>query len=115
MNENQNAAEAQSKSMATGQPINKNAPGQEQDPNQTVEQQSYTPTYKIKPEFKNDVLKAIGDRPFNEIAGLVNAISTTEIDHQMFQQVVNALGQFSYNKVAPIIQNINSYVEQKLD
>lgn len=85
------------------------------DPNQNVETNAYVPTYKVKPEFKKDVLNAIGDRPFNEIAKLIDALDTKEIDHNTLDQVIKALGQFSYNRVVGIIHNVNSYIEQKVD
>ena len=34
---------------------------------QQIETNAYVPTYKVKPEFKQAVLHAIGDRPFNEM------------------------------------------------
>ena len=82
------------------------------DATQQVEQDAYVPTYKVKPEFKQAVLKAIGDRPFNEIAGLVNAINVETMDHNTMDQVIKVLGQFPYVRVEGIITNINAYVEQ---
>ena len=85
------------------------------DPNQNVETNAYVPTYKVDPILKDDVLKAIGDRPFNEIARLINAINVSEMDHNTLEQVVKALGQFPYNKVQGIINGINEYIEQKVE
>lgn len=82
------------------------------DATQTVEQDAYVPTYTIKPEFKQHVLQAIGDRPFNEIAGLVQAISAPTMDHNTLDQVIKVIGQFPYVRVEKIINNINSYVTQ---
>jgi hypothetical protein len=82
------------------------------DATQKVEQDSYVPTYKVKPEFKQAVLQAIGDRPFNEIAGLINAINVATIDHNTLDQVIKAIGQFPYVRVEKIITNINAFVEQ---
>jgi hypothetical protein len=82
------------------------------DANQKVEQDAYVPTYKVKPDFKQAVLKAIGDRPFNEIAGLINAINVDVIDHNTLDQVIKVLGQFPYVRIEPLITNINSFVEQ---
>jgi len=82
---------------------------------QQVETANYTPTYRVKPEFKQAVLKAIGNRPFNEIAGLINAINVPTIDHQTLTQVINVLGQFPYTAVEGLITNINSFVEQVID
>lgn len=89
--------------------------GNTPNPDQNVETQSYVPTYEVKAKLKDDILKAIGDRPFNEIAGLINAVNVKELDHNTLTQVINALGQFPYTKVAGIIQNINSYVKQKVE
>lgn len=95
---------------------NKNQPKKEEkqasvaNATQKIETAAYVPTYKIKPEFKQVVLKAIGDRPFNEIAGLINAIEVEVIDHQSLDQVLKALGQFPYIRVEGVIRNINSYV-----
>ena len=80
------------------------------DPTQKIETKAYVPTYKIKPELKQAVLKAVGDRPFNEIAGLMNAIDVEVMDHQTLSQIVNALGQFPYIRVEKIIKNIQNFV-----
>jgi len=82
------------------------------DPTQKVETTAYVPTYKISPELKQALLRAIGDRPFNEIAGLINAVDVTVMDHQTLQQVVNAIGQFPYIRVEPILKNLGNYVQQ---
>jgi hypothetical protein len=82
------------------------------DATQVVETKAYVPTYRLKPEFKAAVLKAIGTYPFNQIAGIMNAIQVDVVDHNTFQQIVNVLGNFPYQQVAGILQNINSYVEQ---
>jgi len=79
---------------------------------QAIEQNAYVPTYKVKPEFKEAILRAIGNRPFNEIAGLMNAINVEVMDHNTLTQVVQVVGQFPYINVAPILANINNYVEQ---
>ena len=82
------------------------------DPNQQVETQAYVPTYKIKPEFKDVLLKAIGKHSFNEIAQIMNAINVEVIDHNTLTQIINVLGRFPYVEIAGILTNINSYVEQ---
>jgi hypothetical protein len=80
--------------------------------NQAVETAAYTPQYKIKPEFKQAVLKALGaKRAFNEIAGIINAINVPKMDHQTLTQVINVLGQFPYNDVEAVIINVNNYIE----
>ena len=81
---------------------------------QAVEQNAYVPTYKVKPEFKQALLQAIGDRPFNEIAGLINAINVDVIDHNTLTQIINVIGNFPYVRVEKLLQNINNYVEQVL-
>ena len=82
---------------------------------QVVEQNAYVPTYKIKPEFKQAILQAIGDRPFNEIAGLVNAINVEVLDHNTLTQIINALGNFPYVRVEKLMQSINTFVEQVIE
>jgi len=82
------------------------------DAGQEVEQDAYVPTYKVRPEFKQAVLQAIGDRPFNEIAGLVNAIDVEVMDHNTLTQVINVIGQFPYTRVEKLLKNVNSFVEQ---
>ena len=82
------------------------------DPGQEVETDTYVPTYKVKPELKQAVLKAIGDRPFNEIAGLINAINVPTMDHNTLTQVINVIGNFPYVRVEKLLQNINTLVEQ---
>jgi hypothetical protein len=82
------------------------------DATQEIEQDSYVPTYKVKPELKAAVLKAIGDRPFNEIAGLINAINVPVMDHNTLTQVINVIGNFPYVRVEKLLQNINGFVEQ---
>ncbi|MDD5649199.1 MAG: hypothetical protein PHF86_02095 [Candidatus Nanoarchaeia archaeon] len=82
------------------------------DPTQAVETNAYVPTYRLKPEFKQAVLKAIGKFPFNQIAGIMNAINVEIVDHNTFQQIVNVLGQFPYEVIAGILQHIGDYVEQ---
>jgi len=85
------------------------------DAGQAVETNAYVPTYKIKPEFKDAVLKAIGNRPFNEIAGLMQAINVEVVDHNTLTQLINVIGQFPYILVAPILTNVNAYVEQVIE
>ncbi len=77
-----------------------------------VETNAYVPTYKVKPQFKEAILKAIGQRPFNEIAALMNAVNVEVLDHTTLTQVVQALGQFPYVMVHQLLANINNYVEQ---
>jgi hypothetical protein len=85
------------------------------DATQVVEQNAYVPTYKIKPEFKQAVLQCIGDRPFNEIAGLIQAINVETMDHTTLTQVINAMGQFPFIRVEKFMQSINTYVEQIIE
>lgn len=85
------------------------------DSTQKVETNTYVPTYKIKPEFKKELLKAIGDRPFNEIAGLINAVDVPVMDHQTLTQIVNAIGQFPYMRVELLMKNISNLVEQVIE
>lgn len=82
---------------------------------QQIETNAYVPTYKVKPEFKQAVLQAIGDRPFNEIAGLINAINVPTIDHNTLTQIVNAIGQFPYMRVEKLLTNMNNFVEQVIE
>jgi hypothetical protein len=82
------------------------------DATQVVETKAYVPTYKIKPEFKDAVLKAIGQHPFNHIAGIMNAINVEIMDHNTLTQVMQALGQFPYVQVAGILTNVSAFVEQ---
>jgi len=82
------------------------------DESQVVETDAYVPTYKVKPELKQAVLQAIGDRPFNEIAGLMNAINVEVMDHNTLTQVINVLGNFPYVRVEKLLSNINTFVEQ---
>ena len=79
---------------------------------QEVETNAYVPTYKVKPEFKDAVLKAIGRHPFNQIAGIINAINVEVMDHNSLTQVINILGNFPYTEVAGILTNVNAFVEQ---
>ena len=55
------------------------------DPTQKIETNAYVPTYRLKPEFKIAVTKAIGQYPFNQIAGIMNAIQVDVVDHTTFQ------------------------------
>jgi hypothetical protein len=82
------------------------------DPNQKVETDAYVPTYKVRPEFKTAVLKAIGKYPFNQIASIMNAINVEVMDHNTLTQVINVLGNFPYQDVAPLLSTVNDYVEQ---
>ncbi len=84
----------------------------EVDATQQVEVGAYVPTYKVKPELKQAILKAIGDRPFNEIAGLINAINVETMDHNTLTQVINVIGNFPYVRVEKLLANVNSFVEQ---
>jgi len=83
--------------------------------NQDVETAAYVPEYRVKKEFKAAVLKAIGDRPFNEIAGLINAINVEKLDHNTLTQIINVLGNFPYVKVENLMTNVNNYIEQIID
>lgn len=85
------------------------------DSTQQIQTEAYVPTYKISPEFKPALLKAIGDLPFNQIAGLINAIEVKTIDHQTLTQIVNAIGQFPYTRVEFLLKNISSFVTQVIE
>ena len=85
------------------------------DATQKVEINAYVPTYKIKPEFKKALLQAVGDLPFNQIAGLVNAIDVEVMDHQTLTQIVNAIGQFPFVRVEVLMKNVSNYVTQILE
>ena len=76
-----------------------------------VKTASYGQSFKVKPSFKAELLKAIGDYPFNNIAGIINAINVTTIDEHTLNQVMQAIGQFPYVKVEALISNINAYIE----
>lgn len=85
------------------------------DPNQTVETDAYVPTYKVKPELKGAVLKAIGKYPFNQIASIMNAINVEVMDHNTLTQVINVLGNFPYQDVSGLLSTINDYVEMVVE
>lgn len=84
----------------------------EVDSSQKVETDAYVPTYKVKPELKQAVLKAVGKYPFNQIAGIMNAINVEVMDHNTLTQVINVLGNFPYQDVSGLLSNINDFVEQ---
>lgn len=79
---------------------------------QKVETNAYVPTYRIKPEFRKALLQAIGDLPFNSIAGIIDAVDVEVMDHTTLTQVVNGIGQFPYGRVEKIMKNVSQYVEQ---
>jgi len=79
---------------------------------QKIETNAYVPTYRIKPSFKQALMQAVGDRPFNEIAGLVQAIDVEVMDHQTLTQIVNAIGQFPFTRVENLMKGINQHIEQ---
>ena len=81
------------------------------DANQAVETDAYVPTYKVKPELKAAVMKAIGKYPFNQIAQIMQAIQVEVMDHNTLTQIINVLGNFPYQDVAPLLGVINDYVE----
>jgi len=85
------------------------------DPKQQVETNAYVPTYKVKPEFKDAILKAIGQHPYNQIAGIMNAVNVEIIDHNTLTQIINVLGQFPYIQVANLLSNVNNFVEQVVE
>ena len=82
------------------------------DQNQNVETDAYVPTYKVKPEFKEAILKAIGKHPFNQISSIMSAVNVEVIDHNTLTQIINVLGNFPYVEIAPILGNVSAYVEQ---
>jgi len=91
-----------------------NAPVEETkkvDSSQKVETNAYVPTYKIKPELKQAVLKAIGKYPFNQIAQIMGAINVEVMDHHTLTNVVNVLGNFPYQDVHQLLATVNDYVE----
>lgn len=79
---------------------------------QSVETNAYVPTYRIKPDLKKALVQCIGDLPFNQIAGIINAVDVEIMDHQTLTQVVNGIGQFPFVRIEKLMKNINSYVEQ---
>ena len=85
------------------------------DPKQPIETNAYVPVYRVKPEFKKALLQSVGDLPFNQIAGLIQAIDVEVVDHQTLTQIVNAIGQFPFVRVENLMKNINNFVEQQLE
>lgn len=85
---------------------------QEVDSTQKVETKAYVPTYKIHPELKGAVMKAIGKYPFNQIASIMNAVNVEVMDHTTLTNVINVLGNFPYQDVSPLLSTINDYIEQ---
>ena len=95
------------------QPMQPMQPGQPpMQPGQQVETDAYVPTYKVNIEFRKAILEAIGDRPYNEIAGLLNAVNVEVIDHNTLTQIINVIGRFPYVRVEKILSNVSSFVEQ---
>lgn len=88
---------------------------QKVDKGQAIETNAYVPTYKVKPELRDAILKALGKRPYNEIAGLINAISVEVMDHNTLQQVINVIGQFPFTDVEKLLAGINNYIEQVVE
>lgn len=82
---------------------------------QQVETDAYVPKYKIKPEFKQALIKAIGKYPFNQTAQIFQAVEVEFIDHNQLNQVVNVLGNFPYQDVAPLMTRVTDYVEQVVE
>ena len=85
---------------------------EEINPNQKIETNAYVPTYKVKPEFKDAVLKAVGKYPFNQIRDVVSAVNVEIIDHSTLVRVIEVLGNFPYLQVSHLLLNINNFVEQ---
>ncbi len=85
------------------------------DPNQKVETDAYVPTYKVKPELKQAVIKAIGKYPFNKIASIMSAINVEVMDHNTLTQIINVLGNFPYQDVSELLDSINDYVEMVVE
>jgi hypothetical protein len=85
------------------------------DPNQKVETDAYVPTYRVKPEFKAAVMKAIGKYPFNQIAQIMNAINVEVMDHNTLTQIINVLGNFPYQDVNVLLGTVNDYVEMVVE
>lgn len=103
---------AEKQTPVKGTPVAPKTAAPEVDSNQKVETDAYVPTYKVKPELKQAVLKAVGKYPFNQIAGIMNAINVEVMDHNTLTQVINVLGNFPYQDVAGLLSNINDFVEQ---
>lgn len=108
-----NVSEASEAPMTASVPVGDNAPAV--DAAQEIETCGYVPTYKVKPEFKKALIQAIGDHPFNQIAGLINAVDVPVIDHNSLTQIVNAIGQFPYTKVEGILKNVGNLITQVME
>ena len=87
----------------------------EVDSAQKVETKAYVPTYKIRPELKAAVMKAIGKYPFNQIASIMNAINVEVMDHNTLTNIINVLGNFPYQDVASLLSSINDFIEQVVE
>lgn len=85
------------------------------DPTQKVETNAYVPTYKVRPELKVAVMKAIGKYPFNQIASIMNAVNVEVIDHHTLTNIINVIGNFPYQDVSGLLSSINDYIEQNLE
>ena len=82
------------------------------DAGQKVETNAYTPEYRLKPELKSAVLRAVGKYPYNQIAQIMGAINVEVVDHNTLTQIINVLGNFPYQDVYQLLATINDYVEQ---
>lgn len=72
---------------------------------------AYGQSFKLKPSFKAELLKSIGEYPFNSIAGIINAADAPVVDEQTLNQIMSAVGQFPYIKVEQFIRTVNEHIE----
>ncbi|NJO91725.1 MAG: hypothetical protein HC831_24225 [Chloroflexia bacterium] len=56
-------------------------------------------------------MKPLRKFPFNQIQAIMKAVKVNQMDHNTLTQIMNALGSFPYENVAPLLENVNSYIE----
>ena len=71
------------------------------------------PVYKLNPKLKKDLLRVLGNYPYNSIAGLMFALDVEEVDYETLQKILNSLGALPYVLVQDVLLHMERYLEIK--
>jgi hypothetical protein len=70
--------------------------------------------YTIKPEFKQELIKCIGDYPFSQINELMNKVEPHTINNEELKQIINVIAGAPYIRVSEFMNHINEYVTSEI-
>lgn len=71
---------------------------------------NYEPTFKLTDRFVTDVHKYLEDYPYSQTQALMKAVDNSKdsVGVQLLNQIIQAIAQFPYKSVKPIMEVVES-------